>query len=72
MFVQGKLRRNDIGRWEFQDEESDEIFQLTSGSVCEVRIGKEWIRTTIEHYKDYYATTKGVELCEGLEARVAY
>lgn len=44
---------------------------LTSGSFVEVKVGRKWIPTTIEHNgKDYYATTRGLALSNQMQARI--
>ena len=67
--MEGHLIKNDIGRWEITTEDGRE-FQLTSGSVCEVLVGKHWVRTSVESSNgSYYATTPGVLLMKGIPAR---
>jgi len=79
--ISGKLYKNDIGRWEIVDEgahrEGVLRCQLTSGDVCEVLVGGNWIRTRIEcgwddtkKLSQYYATVPGIKLYEGQPARV--
>lgn len=71
---EGQLFRNDINeRWNvvFAVKPEPDYDVMTSGSFLEVKIGKKWIPTTIEHNgKDYYATTQGLALSNGLRARV--
>lgn len=72
----GKLRKNDIGRWEIVNESGQRI-ELTSGDVCEVQIGEVWHRTRIESQAtntppftaQYYAVLPGIRLYEGMPAR---
>lgn len=70
----GKLHKNPAGRWEIR--EGEESTELSCGIVIELAIAGTWIRTCIEYgriYRDsqpnYYSTTKGTELVEGLKAR---
>jgi hypothetical protein len=39
----GKLRKNDIGRWEYASRE------LTCGDLVEIQLGGQWCRGRIEH-----------------------
>jgi hypothetical protein len=85
MEISGKLRRNDLDKWEIVDDEG-RVCVLSSGSVCEVQIAGHWIRTRLEychgwtepaaacgaqdeHASHYYAVERGILLCEGLPAR---
>ena len=63
---QGKLFRNPDGRYAI-----DEWRFFTCGTVIELRIHGEWVKTSIEHDgNDYYAVGfKGITL-EGLTACV--
>jgi hypothetical protein len=47
MEISGKLRKNDIDEWEIVDDDGRACV-LSTGSVCEVQIGGNWIRTRIE------------------------
>lgn len=68
MKPEGRLRKNEIGRWEAVIGEH--WVELTSGSVCEVKIGDHWIRTSIESSDgEYYPTTDGIRLYEGMKVR---
>lgn len=72
----GELHKNDIGRWEIVCE--DGRVELSSGNVCEVKIGETWHRTRIESRSspyppftaEYYAVLPGVRLYEGMPARI--
>ena len=60
---------NILNRWEISYDE-DQSIELTSGSVCEVKVGGHWIYTGIESSNgEYYATARGVQLVNGLPAR---
>ncbi len=48
MTQDGMLKRNDCGRWEFND------IELTSGRVVEIQIDDHWICGVIEHWHDSY------------------
>ncbi|MBX3033554.1 MAG: DUF5348 domain-containing protein [Bdellovibrionaceae bacterium] len=66
---EGKLRRNDIGRWEFLD------IELTSGSLVEICIEGHWICGAIEHWQDgyyWFSRRDGVTviLHSGIKARL--
>lgn len=66
----GQLRLKGNKRWSIFAADGTELHELTSGDWCEVEIGGHWIYTTIEHADGaYYATTKGVRLCNYLNAR---
>lgn len=68
--LSGYLLKGSSGRWSIMGHGGHD-FELSSGSVIEVRIGKTWIRTSIEHNgREYYATTKGIRLCDELPARL--
>lgn len=74
--MEGKLHKNEIGRWEIVTE--DGRVELSSGSVCEVKIGEVWHRTRIESRStphapftaEYYAVLPGIRLYEGMPARL--
>ena len=42
-YREGKLMRNDIGRWEYAG------YELTSGDPVEVLVAEQWIRGRIEY-----------------------
>lgn len=70
--MEGKLKKNECGRWVIFCELGVEAYEssLTSGSVCEINVAGHWIRTRIEHNgKEYYATVPGVKLYTGMPAR---
>jgi hypothetical protein len=70
--ISGKLRKNDLGKWEIADDEG-RVCVLSSGAVVEVQVDGHWIRTRIEYdhgTRDYYALERGVRLCHDLPARV--
>ncbi len=47
--TEGKLQRNELGRWEVLD------VQLCSGSPVDILIDGHWISGVIEHWQgDYY------------------
>jgi hypothetical protein len=48
MEISGKLRKNDVDKWEIVDDEGRTCV-LSSGSVCEVQIAGHWIRTRLEY-----------------------
>lgn len=60
-YQSGILKRNEIGRFTivYQDDDGDEgSYQLTSGDVCEVLIGGNWIPVRVESNDNgYYMTT---------------
>lgn len=74
--MEGKLRKNEIGRWEVVDESGNRL-ELTSGDVVEVKVADHWIRTRIESMSsdkppftaEYYAVVPGVKLYSGQPAR---
>lgn len=74
--MQGKLKKNDIGRWEIVNELGDRE-ELASGEVCELEIAGHWIKTRIEsrssshapYEAEYYACVPGVNLYQGMLAR---
>lgn len=66
----GELKKNENHWWEI-DLRGEYPLELSCGSVIELNIGGVWIRTRIEHGSNgYYATTRGVQLCTGLTARI--
>lgn len=66
----GTLRKNENDRWEIV-ERSGHTIELSSGSVVEVLVAGQWIRTSIEHNgREYYATTRGIRLCAEMSARL--
>jgi hypothetical protein len=67
----GHLLKNGSDRWTIVATDGHDV-ELSCGSVIEVRIGGSWIRTSIEHSSrdGYYATTKGIRLCDELPARL--
>lgn len=71
--MEGKLEFNQADkRWEIISPDGQRITQLSSGSVCEIKVADHWIRIRIEHGpKGYYATVAGVELFAGQPARLA-
>lgn len=73
--INGKLEKNDSGRWVIKSEfdlEEWRSCELTSGSVFQVQIGGYWIRTRIESSNgEYYAVEPGIKLEVGLPARIA-
>ncbi len=68
--LEGKLTINESGQWEIWDDRTLNYIPLTSGSLCEVKIGGHWIATRIE-YSDgvYYAVAPGIKLYRGMPAR---
>lgn len=45
-------------------------FELHCGNVLALKIGGNWVQTSIEHGGGrYYSTTPGTCLCSGVEAR---
>lgn len=67
---EGRLIINDAGRWEIYVDTKRFGYQLTSGSVCEVKVAGHWIQTGIESGPDgYYATTLGIKFYIGQPAR---
>lgn len=44
--IEGILKKNDIGRWEFND------YELTSGNTVEIMIDDTWIKGRIEYAHD--------------------
>lgn len=69
--MQGTLRKNATGRWEIVDDEGKRV-ELTSGDVCEVKVGENWIQTRIESSSDgYYAIVAGLQLFAGQAAKIA-
>lgn len=67
--MNGKLFKNQNDRWEIKNDETR--YELTSGDVCEIKVGDHWIKTRIEHNgKYYYSTVPGTKLYSGQEARV--
>jgi hypothetical protein len=84
MQLTGHLRKNDLDRWEIVAKDGS-VVGLSSGSVVEVHIGGHWIETSIEFCHDwsepedatgsrghYYATERGILLCDGLPARIGF
>ena len=63
---EGKLHKNERGRYEL-----DEETQFVCGSVIELKVCETWVKTRIEHDgTDYYAVgLRGLKL-DGLEARI--
>ena len=49
MEISGKLRKNDLDKWVIVDDDGRACV-LSSGSVCEVQIGGNWIRMRIEFW----------------------
>jgi hypothetical protein len=47
MEITGKLRRNDLDKWEIVDDDGC-VCVLSSGAVVEVQIAGNWIRTRLE------------------------
>jgi hypothetical protein len=47
MEISGKLRKNDRNKWGIVDDEGRACL-LSSGSVCELQIGGNWIKTHID------------------------
>jgi hypothetical protein len=45
--ISGKLRKNDLDKWQIVDDDGRACV-LSSGSVCELHMGGNWIRTRIE------------------------
>lgn len=70
-FKTGKLRKNDIGRWEIVFEDASR-YELTSGDVDEFYVVKTWCSARVEHNgKDYYPFgLHGVHLYAGMPARI--
>lgn len=65
----GKLRKNEIGRWEIRDHE------FSSGSCLEIKLGGRWINGVIEHNgEDYYFYTQAegipIKLYNNMDARI--
>lgn len=66
---EGFLWRNDIGRWEIKFP-GGECHELTSGTVVEVLVGDQWVRTRIESSAgEYYSVVRGISLHLGMPAR---
>lgn len=64
------MKKNENHRWEIAVR-GEWPLELSCGSVIELKIGGHWIRTSVEHGSNgYYATTRGVQLCAGLIARI--
>lgn len=69
--AEGRLIKNQSDRWEIVYDDRDFGDQLTSGSVCEVRIGDQWIRTRIECADGgYYPVVSGIKLYKGMPTRL--
>lgn len=67
-YQSGTLRKNPSGRWVI-----DSHWEITSGDVIEVKIGEHWIETRVEHDGfDYYPVVLGVELYDGMPARIKF
>lgn len=66
----GHLKKNHTGRWEIVQPNGRSV-ELTSGDICEIRIGVVWTQTRIESADGvYYCTTHGIQLQVGLSARL--
>lgn len=69
MSASGKLIRNECERFEIDD------YQLTSGSIVEIKINNNWLLGIVEHWRDgYYWFSKdegiAVILRNGISARI--
>ena len=69
--MQGKLDKNELGRWEIVDDLGTVLFEVTSGDVIEVYSfhRQDWIKTRIEHNGRDYVAMVGVGLYIGQLAR---
>ena len=68
IFMEGYLRKNEIGRWVIFND--DEKVELNSGSVLEIWVVDRWVRTSVEFgLEGYYSTTPGTRFQAGLRAR---
>jgi len=64
-YIEGKLQKNEIGRWSIDDE-----WEITSGDVIEIKVGDHWIETRIESNTDgYYAVIPGIQLYQEQPAK---
>ena len=62
---EGKLHKNERGRYEL-----DEETQFTCGSVIELKVCETWVKTRIKHDgTDYYAVGLRDMNLEGMTAR---
>lgn len=68
--MEGKLKKNDIGRWEVVFSDND-AHELTSGDTVELpKLPGKWARFRIEcEDGEYYAVGFGRKLRDGLPAR---
>lgn len=70
--AKGKIRKNEIRRYEIVEADGFR-YELRSGDGVEIKIGNEWIKTSIEHsdrYGGYYAVACPRMDLTGVEARV--
>ncbi len=71
---EGYLRLTPGKVWEviwYEDEDDTGAYDLHSGDCVELCIGGVWIPTVIEHDgKEYYSTTGGTILINGLKVRL--
>lgn len=67
----GILQKNRADRWEITYEGVPERDQLTCGTICEIQVGNDWVRTRIEHDGEgYYAVKPKLRLLGGMKARL--
>jgi hypothetical protein len=67
--INGKLRKNEIGRWEICDSSGTPLFELTCGDVFEIETPDGMRKTQMEATKGIYYTVEGFPLFEGLKAQ---
>lgn len=67
---QGRLRLNNVGRWEIVDSWNRPLAELTSGDVVFVWVGDRWRLTRIEfaHDERRYVSVDGYRLADGVLA----